>query len=336
MKFQDYYEILGVKRDASIDDIKKAYRKLAMKWHPDRHKDADRAAAEEKFKRINEAQEVLTDPEKRAKYDRFGQQWQHGQDFTPPGGSQWRGMDPGEFEDLFGGSGFSDFFASMFGDEMRTRARGRARATRGADSRAELNMTVSDAIKGGSREFSLATVQDCEMCGGSGVLDERHACPACAGLGRVRGRKTIDLKIPKELHDGMTLRLRGLGDPGQGGGGTGDLYLTLRLAGDDIYRVEGANVFADVPVAPWEAIEGARVDLRTLDGTVTLSVPAGTRSGDKLRLRKLGLRREDGSRGDLYAVIRYALPEDLTDQQKDLLKQLKESGPKEVRGGARG
>ncbi len=337
MKFQDYYEILGVPRGASQDEIKKAYRKLAMKWHPDRHQGDDRAAAEEKFKRINEAKEVLTDPAKREKYDRFGANWRHGQDVSPPGGSGWRSVSPDEFEQMFGGGGFSDFFASMFGDDVRTQFRGRAtrRATRGADSRADLHLTVSDAVRGGSREFTLGTEQDCEVCGGSGVLDESHACPACAGLGRVRGRKTVELKIPGDVRDGMTLRLRGLGDSGAQGGQNGDLYLTVRLQDDDVYRHKGADLYADVPVAPWEALDGAKVDLRSPGGTVTLNVPAGTRHGDRLRMRGLGLKHEEGTRGDLYAVIRLALPEKMTQQQQQLLREMHKAGNSAVSGGAR-
>lgn len=223
----------------------------------------------------------------------------------------------------------------MFGDDVRARVRRPRGPAKGADSRAELHMTVSDAIQGGSREFTLGTTQDCELCGGSGVLDEDRACPACAGLGRVRGRKTVEIRVPKDLRDGMTLRLRGLGEQGKRGGEPGDLYLTVRLAGDDAYRVNGADLYADVPVAPWEAVEGAKVDIRTLAGTVTLTVPPGTRSGDKLRLRGLGLAHEHGSKGDLYAVIRHALPEDLNEQQKDLLRQLRQAGPNRVKGGAR-
>jgi curved DNA-binding protein len=335
MKFQDYYEILGVPRGASADEIKKAYRKLAMKWHPDRHAEGDRAAAEEKFKSINEAKEVLTDTEKRAKYDRFGANWQHGQEFTPPGGSGWRTVNPEEFGDLFGGGGFSDFFGSLFGDDLRAQVGRRRGPSRGADAQAEIHLTISDIIRGGAREFSLGTVQDCEMCGGSGVLDEDHACPACGGLGRVRGRKTVELKIPRDVRDGMALRLRGLGEAGERGGESGDLYLTVRVQGDDVYRRQEADIYADVPVAPWEALEGAKVDLRTMDGTVILTLPPNSRSGDRLRMRGLGLRREGGSRGDLFAVIRIALPEGLSEQQKELLKQLRTSGPTEIKGGAR-
>ncbi len=336
MKFQDYYEILGVSRDASIDEIKKAYRKLAIKWHPDRHGDSDRAAAEEKFKRINEAKEVLTDPEKRAKYDKFGQNWEHGQDFTPPQGGGWQTMDPDEFASMFGGGGgFSDFFASVFGNDMRGRARTHRRyQARGADVNADLRLTISDAIDGGKREFGLGTVQACSVCGGTGELGD-HVCPTCAGIGRVRGHKTVEVRIPKDVRDGMVLRLRGLGEAGQGGGETGDLYLTIRLQGDANYRREGSDIFADVPVAPWEALEGAKIDLRTLDGTITLNVTAGTKSGQHLRLKGLGLPHEQGGRGDLYAVIRLAMPENASEKQKELIKELKEAGPTEVKGGAR-
>lgn len=345
MKFQDYYEILGVPRDASESDIKKAYRRLARKWHPDRVEESERAEAEAKFKRINEAKEVLTDPEKRAKYDRFGSSWEHGQDFTPPEGGGWRTMNPEEFEQMFGGrggfggGGFSDFFASMFGEDLRTqfgggRATHRRYRARGADVNAELKLTISDAIEGGKREFSLGTVQGCPTCGGTGEVGG-HVCPTCAGMGRVRGHKTVELSIPKEIRDGMKLRLKGLGEPGEGGGETGDLYLTLRLESDDAYRREGSNIVADAPVAPWEALEGATIDLRTLAGTVELKIPPGTQSGQRLRLRGLGLADGRGGRGDLYAVIRYAMPEGLSERQKELIKELKDAGPGDVRGGAR-
>jgi curved DNA-binding protein len=191
MKFQDYYEVLGVARNASEDEIKKAYTKLALKWHPDRHQGADRAEAEAKFKQVNEAKEVLLDPEKRKKYDRFGEQWEHGQEFQPQG----RRVSPGEFGQVFGDGGFSDFFASMFGDDMAERFARRPRRTRGADVNAELTLSISEAIAGGKRTFSLGTVSTCPACEGLGEFDDGHVCPTCAGLGRVRGQKTVELAI---------------------------------------------------------------------------------------------------------------------------------------------
>ncbi len=333
MKFQDYYEVLGVPRGAGPDEIKKAYRKLAMEWHPDRHQGASRAEAEKKFRLINEAKEVLTDPEKRAKYDKFGEHWQHGQDFTPPAGGQRRSVSPEEFEAMFGGrgGGFSDFFTSFFGEDMLRGYGGqttRRRPRKGQDVQAELALSISDAIVGGKREFGLTTEALCQTCGGQGFIDD-HVCPACVGVGRTRGTKTIELAIPPELRDGMKLRLRGLGEAG--GGEPGDLILTLRLSGDSTWRRQEDDLFADVPVAPWEALDGAKVDLRTLDGTVTLTVPPGTASGARLRLRGLGLKGDIG-RGDLFAVIRYALPDNLTDQQKEAIRHMKAGV---VKGGAR-
>ena len=331
MKFQDYYEVLGVARNASEDEIKKAYTKLALKWHPDRHQGADRADAEAKFKQVNEAKEVLLDPEKRKKYDRFGKDWEHGQEFTPRGGNGHR-VSPEEFEQMFGGAGFSDFFASMFGDDMAAQFnRRRPRRTRGADVNAELSLTVSDAVAGGKRTFALGTVSTCAACDGQGEFEDGHVCPTCAGLGRTRGQKTVELAIPRNVANGMKLRLRGLGEAGERGGEAGDLYLTLNLTSDDVYRVNGSDLEADLPIAPWEAIEGAKVEVRTLDGTATLSVPAGTTSGAKLRMRGLGLG-NNGGRGDFYAIIRYALPENLTDRQRELIRQMKGG---EVKGGAR-
>lgn len=330
MKFQDYYEVLGVARNASEDEIKKAYTKLALKWHPDRHQGADRAEAEAKFKQINEAKEVLLDPEKRKKYDRFGQNWEHGQEFQPQGA---RRVSPEEFEQIFGEGGFSDFFASMFGDDMAERfSRRRPRRLRGADVNAELQLPLSDVIAGGKRTFSLSTVTACPACDGQGEFEDGHVCPTCAGLGRVRGQKTVELSIPRNVGNGTKLRLRGLGEAGEHGGETGDLYLTLHLTSDSTYRVNGNDIEADLPIAPWEALDGAKVQVRTLDGTATLTVPPGTSSGSKLRMRGLGLIDNDGRRGDFYAVVRYALPENLNERQRELLRQLKGG---EVRGGAR-
>ncbi|MCC6575001.1 MAG: J domain-containing protein [Planctomycetes bacterium] len=341
MKFQDYYEVLGVTRDASPEDIKKAYQKLALKWHPDRHKEDTRAAAEEKFKQVNEAKEVLLDAEKRKKYDQFGQNWEHGQEFNPPPpGSGTRRVSPEEFEQMFGGGGFSDFFTNMFGDETAARFGRRGRharySHRGADVRADLHLTIGEAIAGGKRNLALDTEMSCPTCGGVGFLEEEHVCPSCAGLGRVRSRKQVELTIPKDVREGMKLRLRGLGEAGERGGEQGDLYLTLHLDSDDIYRRAGDDIEADLPLAPWEALEGAKVDLRALDGAVTLTVPPNTQSGAKLRLRGLGLAHEQGGRGDLYAVVRYALPEKLTEQQKELIRQLKAAGEGKIGGGARG
>ena len=341
MKFQDYYEVLGVPRTASDDDIKRAYRKLALKWHPDRAKAEGRKAAEEKFKQVAEAYEVLSDPDKRSKYDRFGENWKHGQEFTPPpgnGGS--RQVSPEEFARMFGGGGgFSDFFTSMFGDQFEQQVGGGGRrharyAERGADVQAELALGITDALAGGKQSFQLSGTAPCGRCGGTGAIGQ-HVCPTCMGLGTVQQPRRVDLAIPRAVRDGQTLRLRGLGEPGEGGGEAGDLLLTLRLHSDATFRLSGADIEADVPLAPWELLAGARVPVRTPDGSVTLNVPAGTRAGTRLRLRGRGLDDGHGTRGDFHAVVRLALPDDLTHEQRDLLTRAGGAGSGAVHGGAR-
>jgi len=337
MKFQDYYEILGVDRTADQAAIKKAYRKLAMKWHPDRHTGESKEEAEKKFRQLSEANEVLSDPEKRKKYDRFGKHWQQGQDFRPPPGGQ--SMSSEEFARMFGeGGGFSDFFKSMFGDQFRRgfeEARPHPRYRhRGADVRAELTLTVQDALQGGKRRFEVPTTSACPRCGGAGSLGE-HICPVCGGLGSLRSVKQVELNLPAHIRDGQTLRLKNLGEPGAEGGQTGDLYLTLRLVSDDVYRCQGLDLEADVPVAPWELLDGARIDVRTPDGVMVVAVPKGTAAGAKLRLRGRGFDDGRGRRGDFYAVLRCVLPRSLSERQRELIRELKAAGPDVVAGGAR-
>ena len=337
MKFQDYYDTLGVKRTADPGAIKQAYRKLALEWHPDRHAGEGQAAAEQKFKQVAEAYEVLSDPEKRNQYDRLGEHWQSGQDFQPP--PEGQSMSPEEFGRMFGeGGGFSDFFKSMFGDQFR-RGFGEGQPHpryrhRGADVRAELSLTVQQVLQGGKRRFEVPTTAACPRCGGVGAVG-RHVCPACGGVGSLHSVKQVDLNLPKGVRDGQTLRLQGLGEPGVEGGQTGDLYLTLRLASDDVYRCLGSGLEADVAVAPWELLDGARVDVLTPDGVLVVNVPPGTRPGARLRLRGKGLEDGRGGRGDFYVVLRCALPEALSDRQRELIRELKSAGPASVTGGAR-
>ena len=331
MKFQDYYEVLGVARDASPEDIRTAYRKLALEWHPDRHQGDAKDDAEKKFKQISEAHEVLSDPEKRKRYDQFGQNWEHGQEFTPPEGAQR--MSREEFEQMFGQTGgFSDFFAQMFGDQFGSHFGG-GRAGRhpryqhrGADVRADLRLTLTQAIAGGKSSFRVPASQSCPRCGGVGFVDQ-HVCPACAGVGSVHQDRTIDLTIPDDVRDGQTLRLRGLGEPGEAGGEAGDLLLTLRLEADDTHRLGAAgsgDIEADVTVTPWDAVAGTKVDVRTPQGTATVSLPAGSNAGSKLRLRGQGLADGHGGRGDFILVVCLALPRNLSTEQRDLLRRVGE------------
>ena len=333
--FQDYYTTLGVARGATDDEIKRAYRKLAKEWHPDRHPENEREEVEKKFKGIAEANEVLSDPEKRKRYDALGENWRHGQQFQGGGGGG--GIDPEQFANMFGGragmgggGGFSDFFGQMFGDMFAGRGRQARPPQRGADAEAAIEVAVGEALLGGKRAFSFRMRIPCEVCGGQGQL-AHGACPACGGLGATNQQKNIDLKIPDDVRDGQVIRLRGLGQPGAAG--PGDLLLTLRLVADDIYRLRGRDVEAEVIIAPWDLLQDTKVDVAVRGGTATARIPAGTKPGQKLRLRGQGLHKPDGTRGDLFLVVRLGLPEELSEQQRDLLRQLGEASSP-VRGGA--
>jgi DnaJ-class molecular chaperone len=345
MKFQDYYETLGVARGVTADELKRTYRKLAMEWHPDRQPPHKRKEAEEKFKRIAEANEVLSDPEKRKRYDALGEHWQHGQDFQPPPGGGARTVDAETFARMFGrggqggGGGFSDFFSQMFGDFFSgqgggdgfAQARGRKPSkTAGSDVQAELELPIGEAWLGGKKSLELQVAVPCAQCDGEGRVG-RQACPVCAGLGSVRQDRRVDLTIPKEVYDGQVVRLRGLGEPGDGG--NGDLLLELRLVADDHHRLRGDDVEADIVVAPWDGVLGTKVNVKVPGGTATAKIPPGTVAGARLRLRGQGLARREGGRSDLFLVVRYGLPATLTPRQQELLQQLAQEGGA-VRGGA--
>lgn len=330
MKFQDYYEALGVARDATPEQIKKAYRKLALKWHPDRHPEPKkRAQAEETFKHLSEAYEVLSDPGKRAKFDRFGEHWKQGQEFTPPEGA--RATSRADFERAFGGrGGFSDFFASVFGEQMRRDVEGddvggmggrHARfRQRGADVRAELALTATQAVQRQKSSFSVPASAACARCGGVGFVGE-HVCPTCGGVGQVQQEKRVELSIPEGVRDGLELRLKGLGEAGENGQ-SGDLYLTLRIVSDADYRVNGSDLETDLAVTPWDAFVGTKADVRTPLGRASVSLAPKTAAGTRLRLRGQGLLDANGARGDLHVIVRYVLPAVLSARQQELLREL--------------
>ncbi len=312
VKFQDYYETLGISRSASADEIKKAYRKLAQKLHPDVNKDP---AAEARFKQVNEAYEVLGDPEKRKKYDALGTNWRAGQDFRPPPGFENIHFDfqgsPGQsgsfsFEDL---GGFSDFFESLFGSPFsqarsgRGRGRESTRAARGQDQEAELTITVEDAYHGARKTIALQA-------------------PEMTPYGEVRYKThKYDVKIPPGTTEGSRIRLSGQGSAGPGGGEAGDLYLTVHIAPHPMYTVRDRDLEMDLPIAPWEAALGAKVNVHTLAGTVSLTIPARTQSGQKLRLRGKGLPKGKTA-GDLLVTIRIVVPDKLTSKERELFEQL--------------
>ncbi|MCW3490529.1 J domain-containing protein [Dethiobacter alkaliphilus] len=320
IKFQDYYEVLGIPRDAGEKDIKAAYRKLARKYHPDLHSGDEKAAAEEKFKQINEAHEVLSDPEKRAKYDRLGQNWQSGDDFRPH-----PDMDDMHFYSSAGQeSGFSDFFETIFGgfrpgyDAFGGQRSGRQQQRRGSDVEAELSLTLEEAYHGGEKTIQLNAPQACPHCGGSGISGNSF-CPGCAGTGQTQAPRTLTVKVPPGTRDGSKIRLRGQGDGPEGQ--RGDLYLKVRILPHQRYKVKGEDLEAELPISPWQAVLGDKVAAESLDGRITVTVPPGTRTGKKLRLRGKGLRKKTGQ-GDLYLRVVIDIPQNLSEEETELYRRL--------------
>jgi len=320
VKFRDYYEVLGVAKTATEDEIKQAYRKLARKYHPDVNP-GDKSA-EEKFKEINEAYEVLSDADKRKRYDQLGQNWKAGQDFRPP--PEWEGAHV-EYGDLFGGgrgqSGFSDFFESLFGGRRGARG-GAGFAMRGQDIEAEIALTLEEAHRGVKRSITLQSIESCPDCKGSGVKNGK-TCPTCRGAGVIPRPKSLEVTIPAGVRDGSVIRLAGQGEPGTNGASTGDLLLHVRIRPHRLFAIAGDDdVQIELPVAPWEAALGAKVMAPTLDGPVEMKIPAGAQGGQRLRLRGQGLNRRGGGRGDEYVKIKIVIPPTLTPQEKELFEKL--------------
>ncbi len=309
MEFKDYYKIMGVKRDATQDEIKRAYRKLARKYHPDVSKEAD---AEERFKEVGEAYEVLKDPEKRAAYDQLGANWKAGQDFNPP--PDW---DQG-FEFHGGGftgadaAGFSDFFEELFGRAGYSQAGGqqtgyREYNMRGEDTHAKVFIDLEDAYKGASKTLTL-----------------KHSEMGPDGRPHLKER-TLNVHIPKGVRQGQHLRLAGQGGAGMGKGQAGDLYLEIEFNPHPFYRVEGKDVYLDLPVAPWEAALGAKVKVPTPTGPVDMKIPPESQAGKKMRLKGRGI--PGKSPGDLYVVLQIALPPANTEKAKQAYKDFAEAVP---------
>ncbi|NLI14642.1 DnaJ C-terminal domain-containing protein [Pelotomaculum propionicicum] len=319
--FRDYYEILGVSRGATEKEIKTAYRKLARKWHPDLHTGKDKEAAEEKIKQINEAYEVLSDKEKREKYDRLGANWRDGQDFQPP-----PDMDGFHFYTSQGGGagGFSDFFETLFGGGSpfgrSARTTRRAGPVRGGDVESELELTLEEAYRGGEKSLRISTRETCQVCGGTGINNNTF-CRRCGGTGETAGYKTLTVKIPHGVHEGSRIRLKGQGSEGLSGGAAGDLYLKVKLLPHSVFKVKDEDLETEVVLRPEQAVLGDQVSVPTLDGPVLMKVPPGVRAGKKLRLRGKGLPHHKG-RGDEYVIIRIDIPERLTEEEEKLYRQL--------------
>jgi curved DNA-binding protein len=333
VKFKDYYEVLGVKRDASEAQIRQAYRKLARKFHPDVNP-GDKVA-EDRFKELNEANEVLSDPEKRKRYDQLGANWKDGADFTPPPG--WGRVNV-EFDDLgsmFGGGGFSDFFETLFGGARgagQATRQERARSARGQDAEAEMEISLQDAHRGGRHRITLQTTRPCPTCGGTGT-SAGAVCSTCGGSGHVLSPKTIDVNIPPAAREGSVIKVKQHGQAGFGGAEAGDLYIRLKIKPDPNFVVSGDDITAEVPISPWEAVLGAAIEVATIDGKAEVKVPAGAQGGQRLRLKGQGLNKRAGGRGDQYVKLKVVVPTHPTDKEKKLFEDLSASSHFQPRAG---
>ena len=351
MAKRDFYEILGVAKNASDDEIKKAYRKLAMKYHPDRNPDSK--GAEEKFKEAKEAYEMLSDPSKREAYDRYGH----------------AGVDPNMAGGGFGGAGagyggFSDAFGDIFGDIFGQGARGGGRGGpqvyRGADLRYNLEITLEQAANGFDTTIRVPSWTECDTCHGSGAkpgtspttcttcggqgqvrmqqgfFSIQQTCPkchgtgkiiptpcsACSGAGRIKRNKTLEVKIPAGIDDGMRIRSSGNGEPGMNGGPPGDLYVEIRIKAHPVFQRDGDDLHCEIPVSFAKAALGGEVEVPTLSGKASFTLPEGTQSGKTFRLRGKGIKGvRSGYAGDLFCHVVVETPVKLTDRQKELLQE---------------
>lgn len=303
MDFKDYYDVMGLDRKASQDEIKRAYRKLARKYHPDVSKEAE---AEALFKELGEAYAVLKDPEKRAAYDELGSNWKAGQEFHPP--PHWdAGFEFSGGDSASGGAAHSDFFESLFGGDFgsaRTDRQHPGFHARGEDHHAKVVIDLEAAYQGATRDITLRT-------------------PELDSSGHVTTKqRTLNVKIPKGVKQGQRIRLSGQGSPGLGDGPAGDLYLEIDFKPHKLFRVEGRDVYFDLPVTPWEAALGATIKAPTPGGTVDLKVPPGTTSGRRLRLQKRGI--PGAPPGDLYAILSITLPPADSDSAKQLYSKMEQ------------
>ena len=358
MAKRDYYEVLGVNRDASEEDIKKAYRKLAMKWHPDRN--PDNPKAEEHFKEAKEAYEVLTDAQKRPAYDQFGHAG------VDPAAAAGAGADFGQ-----GTAGFGDIFSDIFGEIFGGARGGRSNVFRGADLRYNMELSLEQAARGFATEIRVPSWDKCETCDGSGAKPGTKArtcttcggqgavrvtqgffsiqqtcptchgsgkvipdpCPACHGEGRIKKNKVLEVSIPAGIDEGQRIRLAGKGEPGVNGGPSGDLYVEIRIKPHEVFQRDGDDLHCEVPVSVATAALGGEVEVATLTDKVSVAIPEGTQNGKTFRLRGKGVKGvRSAYPGDLYCHVIVEIPLRLTEAQKRLLREF-DAAVKE--GGAR-
>ena len=317
---RDYYQILGLPKSASADDIKKAYRRLARQFHPDMHSGAKKSEMEKKFKELNAAHEVLGEPDKRKKYDQYGANWEQAEAYEQArrqAGTQ-AGNGPGG---SFSGEGFSDIFENLFKGRGQP-GNSRGFAVQGEDLETEVHLTLAEVFTGVTKRVTLQAPVPCSSCHGSGVFRGRP-CPVCHGQGATLHPNTIEVRIPAGVQDGTRVRVAGKGQAGANGGKPGDLYLRVAIAPDTVFRRQGSDIHVSLPVFPWEAALGADVMAPTLMEPVRVKVPPGSRADSKLRLKGKGLPAAAGGHGDLFLTIQIVMPASSTDAEHTLYDQLR-------------
>ena len=344
MNYKDYYKVLGVAKDAAQKDIKSAYRKLARKWHPDANPNNTKEA-EERFKEISEAYEVLGDAEKRKKYDALGSDWSRAAE-QAEAQRQYRSAqsaNPNPFgEQSFAtgdASGFSDFFDLFFsgiGRRPQTASSAPSAGRRGGDLETTLDVSLREAYAGGSKPISLQIEDNCPLCGGSGVLNGQ-ICPQCHGTGRIITPKRFDVTIPRGVRDGQRIRLRGQGASGSGGGPSGDLFLVVRLQPEAGFERKGDDLYVDLPVSIYDLVLGGEVRVPTMTSDVTVTIPPGTQNGKLLRLGGKGMPKAKSSGfGDLYVRLQAVLPANLSPRERELFAELAKLRNPSAEAGAAG
>jgi curved DNA-binding protein len=334
MNYKDYYAVLGLAKGAAEKDIKSAYRKLARKWHPDANPENPKEA-EERFKEISEAYEVLGDPDKRKKYDVLGSDWQRAArqaeqqrqyrsryedqsshfDFSSGGMGAGAGAGP---------SGFSDFFDMFFSGigKRQTTAPGAGFSQRGQDLETTIELSLRDVYDGGKKAVALQVEDACPRCHGTGTYQGR-ICPQCNGTGRILVTKKFEVTIPKGIGDGQRIRLAAQGGAGQSGGPAGDLYLIVKLNDDETYKRKGDDLYVDLPVSVYELVLGGEVKVPTMTGQVAMTIPEGTQNNRLLRLGGKGMPKvKGGGAGDQYVRLIGQLPQTLSDKERKLFKEL--------------
>lgn len=314
-----YYDILGVPRNASADDVKKAFRRRAREFHPDLHTGAKKTEMEKRFKELNEAHEVLSDPDKRKKYDQYGQNWEQAEAYEKARQQAGPQAGPGGQAGGFSGD-FGDIFDTFFGGRSRGGSTA-GFAIDGEDLETDVELTIREVLSGVSRRIDLTERIPCKACGGSAIVRGRP-CVVCGGAGTQTEKRTIEVRIPAGVQNDTRVRIAGKGQPGINGGKPGDLYLRVHIQSNSMFRQKGSDVQVTLPVWPWEAALGAEVMAPTLTEPVKVKIPAGSKADSKLRLKGKGLPTANGDQGDLFLKLKIVMPSAISDEERALYEQL--------------